>query len=125
MKLPFKLLPAVTVLAITSCSKTEIPLPNSAATESAAITAGLPGFRTTLSGYLYAGYSVNGTSRSTNCYAAFSEPDVDLMQNWNHYALGTSTSIPADDPARGNISMGKVQLSGNTLLPFQVTSVQR
>ena len=100
MKL-LKLLP-IFVLII-SCKKTEIPDSVIGGESSNGIQIGLPAESNAIHGYLYASYYGSSTNnRRLTTYAAFGDPERNLMAGFNHYSdetidIGTN---------RGNVSVG-------------------
>jgi hypothetical protein len=96
-----KLLPVFILLF--SCKKTEIPDSVIGGENSNGIQIGLPAELSSIHGYLYASYNSSSlNNRRLTTYAAFGDPERNLMGGFNHYEeqtidIGTN---------RGNVSVG-------------------
>jgi hypothetical protein len=105
-----KLLPIFILLF--SCKKTEIPDSVIGGENSDGIQIGLPAELNSIHGYLYASYNSSSlNNRRLTTYAAFGDPERNLMAGFNHFdeeAIDIGSN-------RGNVSVGySVTFSGNS-----------
>jgi hypothetical protein len=110
------------VLLLSSCKKDKTeptPTPEQPAVVAPATTDmanGMPSNKKTLNGYLYAGYEVdyNGlvSTNIFNSFAVFADPARDLAANYDHQKDKITNGGSANV---GNVTVGDVSFSGNTL----------